>query len=58
MPRKAEECIPADVMAAARRGGLEDPIWYVGRRRAPTAEKPDRSLDELVREAQGDKAGG
>jgi hypothetical protein len=52
MARPAEEHIPADVMAAARRGGLEDPIWYVGRSNGHEGIQVEQSLDELVRQAE------
>jgi hypothetical protein len=51
MSRRAEDHIPADVLAAAKRAGLKTPLWYAGRSNGHEHQKLDRSLDEVVSEA-------
>lgn len=57
MARSAEEHIPADVLAAARRGGLEDPLWYVGRSNGHENLEVELSIDDEVRLAEAKARG-
>jgi len=56
MARSAKDHIPADVMAAAHRGGLEDPLWYVGRSNGHEGIELECTLDDVVRNAHEDAA--
>jgi hypothetical protein len=49
---EAETYIPADILAAAERAGLDTPLWYVGRRAIDKSVSLDKSLDDVVREAE------
>jgi hypothetical protein len=54
-PPKAERYIPEDILRAARSAGLEDPLWYVGRRRATPEELAELaelpSLEEIIEDS-------
>lgn len=56
MGRAAKEHIPADVLRAAKRAGLDTPLWYVGRSNGHEGKQLDRDLDDVVDEAY-EKAG-
>jgi hypothetical protein len=58
MARPAEEHIPADVLAAAKRAGVEPPLWYVGRSNGHEGLSLDRSFDEVVEAARGHRNDG
>lgn len=51
MGRSADQHIPADVLAAAKRAGLDTPLWYVGRSNGHEGKRLDRTLDEVVEDA-------
>lgn len=51
MGRSAEQHIPADVLAAAKRAGLDTPLWYVGRSNGHEGKHLDRTLDDVVQDA-------
>lgn len=51
MGRSAEQHIPADVLAAAKRAGLDAPLWYVGRSNGHEGKHLDQTLDEVVEAA-------
>jgi lambda repressor-like predicted transcriptional regulator len=46
---RAEDWIPANILAAAKRAGLSTPTWYVGRGGPPRPRK--KTLDDLARES-------
>jgi hypothetical protein len=44
MGRRAEDYIPANILAAAEKAGLSTPLWYVGR-----ANNPDHKRQKTLK---------
>jgi len=51
MSKSADEHIPSDILQAARRAGLREPLWYVGRANGHEKETLERDLNEVIERA-------
>jgi hypothetical protein len=55
MGRRAEDYIPANILAAAEKAGLSTPLWYVGRANNPD-HKRQKTLEDIIAEVEAEQA--
>jgi hypothetical protein len=51
MSKRADEHIPADILRAAERAGLDAPLWYVGRSNGHETKRLKFGLGKVVEDA-------
>jgi len=56
MSKRASEWIPQNILEAARRAGLNAPLWYVGRTNGHEGHERRKTLKDLAEEPQRDEA--